>query len=51
MIVNETFARHYFGGENPVGRHVGLAPGVFDVEIVGVVKDGKYTGSVNSRSG
>ena len=44
MIVNETFARHYFGDENPVGRHIGLAPGVFDVEIVGVVKDGKYTG-------
>jgi putative ABC transport system permease protein len=44
MIVNETFARHYFDNENPVGKHVGLAPGVFDVEIVGVVKDGKYTG-------
>ncbi len=44
MIVNETFARHYFGEENPVGRHIGLAPGVFDVEIVGVVRDGKYTG-------
>jgi predicted permease len=44
MIVNETFARHYFGEKNPVGRHIGLAPGVFDVEIVGVVKDGKYTG-------
>jgi len=44
MIVNETFARHYFGDENPVGRRIGLAPGVFDVEIVGVVKDGKYTG-------
>jgi predicted permease len=44
MIVNETFARHYFGDENPVGRRIGLAPGVFDVEIVGVAKDGKYTG-------
>jgi predicted permease len=44
MIVNQTFARHYFGDENPVGRRIGLAPGVFDVEIVGVVKDGKYTG-------
>jgi len=44
MIVNETFARHYFGAENPVGKRIGLAPGVFDVEIVGVVKDGKYTG-------
>ena len=44
MIVNETFARHYFGADNPVGRRIGLAPGVFDVEIVGVAKDGKYTG-------
>jgi predicted permease len=44
MIVNETFARHYFGDENPVGRRIGLLPGVFDVEIVGVAKDGKYTG-------
>jgi predicted permease len=44
MIVNETFARHYFGDENPIGRHIGLAPGVFDIEIVGVVKDMKYTG-------
>jgi putative ABC transport system permease protein len=44
MIVNETFARHYFADENPVGRRIGLAAGVFDVEIVGVVKDGKYTG-------
>jgi predicted permease len=44
MIVNETFARHYFGTANAVGRQVGLAPGASDIEIVGVVKDGKYTG-------
>ena len=44
LIVNETFARHYFGGENPVGRMVGLDRSTFDVEIVGVVKDTKYTG-------
>ncbi len=44
LIVNETFARHYFGTTNAVGRQVGLAPGASDVEIVGVVKDGKYTG-------
>ena len=44
MVVNETFARHFFGGENPVGRRVGLAEGVYDYEIVGLVKDGKYTG-------
>ncbi len=44
LIVNETFARHYFGAENPVGRLVGLDRGVFDVEIIGVVKDSKATG-------
>jgi predicted permease len=44
MIVNETFARHYFGTENPIGRIVGVSRGVFDTEIVGVARDGKYTG-------
>jgi predicted permease len=44
LIVNETFARYYFEGRNPVGSMVGLRPGVHDFEIVGVVKDGKYTG-------
>jgi predicted permease len=44
LIVNETFARHYFGAESPVGRMVGLDRNTFDVEIVGVVKDTKYTG-------
>jgi predicted permease len=44
MVVNETFARHFFAGGNPIGRRVGLAEGVYDYEIVGVVKDGKYTG-------
>jgi len=44
MIVNETFARHYFGKEDPIGRRVGLRQGVYDVEIVGVVKDIKATG-------
>ena len=44
IIVNERFARHYFGGENPVGRMVGLDRSTSDVEIVGVVKDTKYTG-------
>ena len=44
LIVNETFARHYFGTQNPVGRMVGLDRNTADVEIVGVVKDTKYTG-------
>jgi hypothetical protein len=44
MVVNETFARHYFGGENPIGRRVGTKEGVYEWEIIGIVKDSKYTG-------
>jgi len=40
-IVNETFAKYYFGSENPIGRRFGWRvlnnPGA--IEIVGVVKD------------
>jgi predicted permease len=40
-VVNETFARYYFGSENPIGRRFGWRvlnnPGA--IEIVGVVKD------------
>ena len=50
MIVNETFATHYFSGENPIGRRVGLAEGVYDVEIIGVAKDTKYTGLREQRA-
>jgi predicted permease len=49
MIVNETFAKHYFRGENPIGRRVGLSQGTSDIEIVGVVRDSKYTGLRNDR--
>ena len=44
-IVNQKFARHYFGDRNPIGRHIGLGgdPGTkTDIEIVGVVGDTKY---------
>jgi predicted permease len=44
-IVNEKFARYYFGQGNPVGRHIGRGtdPGTkTDIEIVGVVRDTKY---------
>jgi len=44
MIINETFARHYFSGENPIGLRVGTKEGVYQWEIIGVVKDSKYTG-------
>jgi predicted permease len=47
-IVNETFARHYFGGRSPIGRRIGFEKNRHDTEIVGVVKDGKYA---NLREG
>jgi predicted permease len=43
-IVNETFARKYFDGRNPIGMHLSTRRGtVGAVEIVGVVKDAKYS--------
>jgi predicted permease len=46
IIINETFAKRYFAGRDPIGRHIGFGidPGTkLDVEIIGVVKDIKYT--------
>ena len=46
IIINETFAKRYFAGRVPIGRHIGFGvdPGTkLDMEIVGVVKDIKYT--------
>jgi putative ABC transport system permease protein len=46
-IVNDSYAKHYFGDRNPVGRHIGFGtdPGTkTPIEIIGVVKDSKYTG-------
>ncbi len=45
-MVNESFAKKYFAGRNPVGLHIGFGsdPGTTtDMEIIGVVKDIKYT--------
>ena len=42
VLVNETFARRYFAGANPVGRHLMFGNSnhpVLDREIVGVVAD------------
>jgi len=47
VIVNESFAKKYFGDKDPIGRHVGFGgnPGTpTPLEIVGVVRDSKYTG-------
>ncbi len=46
IIVNETFAKKYFRGRSPLGRHIGMGidPSTkLDMEIIGVVKDFKYT--------
>jgi predicted permease len=42
-IVNETMARLFWSGENPIGKRFGLSSdaGPF-VEIIGVARDGKY---------
>jgi predicted permease len=41
-IINETFARKYFVGHNPVGRYVKV--GDVPMQIVGVTADTKYRG-------
>jgi ABC-type antimicrobial peptide transport system permease subunit len=43
-VVNQSFARKFFAGTNPIGKHVQDAyPGnPADMEIVGVVADAKY---------
>ncbi len=42
-VVNEVFARYFFKNENPIGRRFGLGrrENGYDIEIVGVVRDGK----------
>jgi predicted permease len=41
-IVNETFARYFFGDKSPIGHRFGLRRAKeLDIEIVGVVRDGK----------
>ena len=47
VIVNETFVKRYLSGQDPVGHHIGFGtdPGTpTDMEIIGVVKDIRYTG-------
>jgi len=43
-VVNQEFARRYFRGANPIGRHLGLAGADKDgpAEVIGVVADSKY---------
>jgi predicted permease len=43
-VVNETFAKHFFAGQSPLGRTFGLddEPSSRDIEIVGMVGDLMY---------
>jgi len=46
VIINDKFAKKFFPNRNPVGLHLGFGtdPGTpTDMEIIGVVKDFKYT--------
>src|SRR5262249_53741744 len=44
-LINESFARKYFAGRNPIGLHIGIvddrtaAPDSLKMEVVGMVKD------------
>jgi predicted permease len=41
-IVNETFAKRYFGRENPIGKRIGEGGHAPERTVVGVVRDAKY---------
>jgi len=42
-VVNETFARYFFGSRSPIGRHFGWGRSdPLQIEIVGVVRDAKF---------
>lgn len=46
VMINESFAKKFFPGRSPIGLHLGFGsdPGTkTDMEIIGVVKDVKYT--------
>jgi putative ABC transport system permease protein len=45
VIINETFARRFFPGEDPIGKAFRLgSPESPQRQIIGVVRDGKYAG-------
>ncbi len=41
-IVNESFVRQFFGGENPLGKRIGVGGKTADLEVAGVIADTKY---------
>jgi predicted permease len=52
-VVNEAFVRHFLAGREPLGRRFGWGVGrrvKLDIEIVGVVRDAKYSSLRESPS-
>lgn len=43
-VINETAAKHFFPGRNPVGKHIANSRDMVQREIVGVVSDVKFNG-------
>jgi predicted permease len=44
-VVNEVYAKTYFGDENPMGRRIAFEKGR-EIEIVGVARDARYGGAL-----
>src|SRR5207245_9240447 len=42
-IISESMARHFFGSRTPLGQRLTFPPEKKLIEIVGLVKDAKYT--------
>jgi putative ABC transport system permease protein len=49
-IINETFARRFWPGEDPIGKRFALGgPESPKMQVIGVAQDGKYTGLNENR--
>ncbi len=50
IVINETFARLHFAGENPVGRRVRVEGRAAEATIIGVAADVKWTGPAAAQA-